>query len=100
MAKNSNNQIIFQLGLDCEGAGMCNIPDDCHGDYKVFSEVAKKSKGEAMLDAWSKVVLVIVNCNKVSVEINTTKQDKFFYDPTWDEPVIEVNEVELEQSDN
>ena len=45
--------------------------------------------------AWDKVVLVVVGGNRVTVEINTTKQEKFFYDPTWDEPVIVVNDVEF-----
>ena len=47
-----------------------------------------------MLAAWDKVVLVLVAGTKVSVEINTTKTDNFFYDPTWDEPEIEVNEAD------
>ena len=35
---------------------------------------------------------------KVQVQINTTKTDKFFYNPIWDEPVITVNEVDYSDS--
>ena len=47
-----------------------------------------------MLAAWSKVILVILDGTKVSLEINTTRKDNFFYDPTWDEPEVIVNEIE------
>ena len=57
-----------------------------------MSELAKRSKGEAMLAAWSKVILVILDGTRVSLEINTTKTDNFFYDPTWDEHQVIVNE--------
>ena len=86
----------LQSGLDCEGAGKCESPEEGNSrqNHKVLFELGKRSKGEACMAAWSKVVLVVVDGNKVSVEINTTKQEKFFYDPTWDEPVIEVNDVD------
>ena len=29
----------------------------------------------------------------MSVEIDTTKVDTFFYDPTWDTPVVQVMEA-------
>ena len=61
---------------------------------KLMSELAKRSKGEAMLAAWGKVLLVILDGNRVSLEINTTRKDNFFYDPTWDEPEVIVNEIE------
>ena len=47
-----------------------------------------------MLAAWDKVVLVVMAGARVSVEINTIKSDKFFYDPTWDEPEVVVNEAD------
>ena len=47
-----------------------------------------------MQAAWSKVVLVVVDGKKVTVEVNTTKKDSFFYDPTWDEPEVVVNEID------
>ena len=85
----------MQSGLDCEGAGKCEAPQEDHkANTKLMSELAKKSKGEAMLAAWEKVLLVIVEGRKVSVEINTNKRDTFFYDPTWDEPQVTVNEID------
>jgi hypothetical protein len=37
---------------------------------------------------------VVVEGRKVMVEIDTTKVDSFFYDPTWDTPLIEVEEAD------
>ena len=83
-----------QSGLDCEGAGKCEAArsGDNLEDFRVTAELAKRSKGEAVLAAWDKVVLVVVAGVRVSVEINTTKSDNFFYDPTWDEPEVVVND--------
>ena len=90
------NILSLQSGLDCEGGGKCEAPEegDVRLNQKILSELGKRSKGEAVQAAWSKVVLVVVDGSKVSLEINTTKQEKFFYDPTWDEPVIQVNHVD------
>ena len=66
-------------------------------DFRVTAELAKRSKGEAVLAAWDKVVLVVMAGARVSVEINPTKSDKFFYDPTWDEPEVVVNEEDNEE---
>lgn len=80
--------------LSCEGAGMIQeslLPDDLSGQR---INVAKRSISEAFLAAWAKVLLIIVNGSKVSVEINTTKRDSFIYNPLWGEPEVEVNEVD------
>jgi len=86
--------------LSCEGAGMIQeslLPDDLSGQR---INVAKRSISEAFLAAWAKVLLIIVDGSKVSVEINTTKRDSFLYTPLWGEPEVEVNEVDHEYSDN
>ena len=85
---------FYKSGLDCEGAGKCEAArsGDNLEDFRVTAELAKRSKGEAVLAAWDKVVLVVVAGVRVSVEINTTKSDNFFYDPTWDEPEVVVND--------
>ena len=31
---------------------------------------------------------------QVMVEVDTTKEDSFFYDPLWDEPVVKVMEAD------
>ena len=86
--------MIAKSGLDCEGAGKCEAArsGDKLEDFRLTAELAKRSKGEAVLAAWDKVVLVVVARVRVSVEINTTKSDNFFYDPTWDEPEVVVND--------
>ncbi len=30
----------------------------------------------------------------MTVEIDTTKTESFFYDPTWDTPVVQVHEAD------
>jgi len=67
------------------------VTDDLSGQR---INVAKRSISEAFLAAWAKVLLIIVNGSKVSVEINTTKRDSFIYNPLWGEPEVEVNEVD------
>ena len=88
--------MIAKSGLDCEGAGKCEAArsGDKLEDFRVTAELAKRSKGEAVLAAWDKVVLVVMARVRVSVEINTTKSDNFFYDPTWDEPEVVVNDAD------
>jgi len=85
-------------GLECEGAGMVEVEveGDGMGDrLKAVVEAAKRSKGEAMQAAWSKVVMVVVG-RRVMVEINTTKKDAFYYDPLWEEAMIKVTEADYE----
>ena len=52
-----------------------------------------------MLAAWGKVILVILDGERVSLEINTTKKDNFFYDPTWDEHEVVVTEIDDNNTD-
>lgn len=74
---------------------------DVRENYRVMADLGKRSKGEAIQAAWSKVVLVVVDGSKVSVEINTTTQDKFFYDPTWEDPEVVVENAEyMSRSDD
>ena len=40
------------------------------------------------------LVLVVVGGKKVGVEINTTKEEAFFYDPLWENPVVTVQEAD------
>jgi len=84
-----------QAGLYCEGAGMAEaeVPS-IEQRAKVMAEVGKKARGEAVIAAWSRVVLVIVGGTKVMVEVNTTKEESFHYDPLWDEPAVTVREAD------
>ena len=71
-----------QAGLHCEGAGMAeaevpsneqrakviekgNVHSICVFSSKVMAEVGKKARGEAVVAAWARVVLVIVGGSKV-----------------------------------
>ena len=85
-------------GLQSEGAAMVEVEVEGGGPVeglKAVVEATKRSKGEAMQVAWSKVVMVVVG-NKVMVEINTTKKNAFFYDPLWEEDVVKVNKADYD----
>lgn len=49
-----------------------------------------------LLVSLSQVLLVVVEGRKVRVEIDTTKTEAFFYDPTWDNPAVQVTEANYE----
>ncbi|XP_023321738.1 RAD52 motif-containing protein 1 isoform X2 [Eurytemora carolleeae] len=87
--------------VSCEGAGLCEQPlaSEEEGDsyIDIITKTAKRSLGEAFLAAWGKVLLIVVEGSKVQVQINTTKEDQFLYNPVWDEPVVSVSEVEYTQ---
>jgi len=82
-------------GVCCEGAGLTEeiMPDEEDTYITAVTKAAKKSIGEAHIAAWSKVLLVVVDGRKVSVEVNTTATDKFLYNPLWGEPEVTVNDV-------
>ena len=64
------------------------------GKGKALAFASKQSRTAALLDAFSKLLLVIINDGeKVTVEVNFEKTDPFAYNPVWDVPVIKVNEV-------
>ena len=60
----------------------------------------KNSKYAAMLNAFSKVIIVLVHTDnkmKVTSRIDYTKNDPFYYNSLWDnKPIIEVQELEDE----
>merc|ERR1712013_957925 len=52
---------VPRSGLSCEGAGMAEAElTSVEQKGKVIAEAGKKARGEAVIAAWSKVVLVIV----------------------------------------
>ena len=76
----------------------------------VIKEVGKRARGEAMQNAWARVVLVVVGGRKVrilltllpllhqvDVEINTVKEDSFYYEELWEEPVVVVGEADYKE---
>ena len=60
-------RLTLRAGLYCEGASMVEeeVPV-LEGKAGVVAEVGKRARGEAMLNAWARVVLVIVE-GKVGV---------------------------------
>ena len=60
----------------------------------------KNSKSAAMLNAFSKVIIVLVHTDnkmKVTSRIDYTKNDPFYYNSLWEnKPIIEVQELEEE----
>jgi len=92
---------LVKVGLSCEGAGKHEAEvegDDKMEEVRMVAEVGKRAKGEALQAAWSKVVLIVVGGKRVGVEINTIKSDSFFYDPLWEDPVVNVKEADYEIS--
>jgi len=87
---------LIKVGLSCEGAGKheVEVDGDKMKEMRLVGEVGKRARGEALQAAWAKVVLVVVGGKKVGVEINTTKEDAFFYDPLWENPVVTVQEAD------
>lgn len=94
-------RLEFRSGLSCEGAGLRQeILEEGSNSGEVLVATAKRSLGEAFISAWSKVLLVVVGTNKVMVEIDTTRKDSFFYDPTWDTPLLQVQEADYTACQN
>lgn len=45
----------------------------------------------AMKTAFSKFIIIILGNGKITVEVDTTQEDIYVYDPAWDNPVVKVN---------
>ncbi|XP_059092408.1 RAD52 motif-containing protein 1-like [Tigriopus californicus] len=84
-------------GLRCEGAGMACQEFDAQKPEekaKAMHFAQKHSRSAALQNAFAKVILVIVNNSKVSVEIDNTKLDPFYYDPIWEKYEVNVDDVD------
>ena len=83
--------------LSVEGVGIGT--SDWNAKFKDAKEKAlafasKQSRTSALQDAFSKLLLVVLNeGEKVTAEVNLQKVDPFAYNPVWDVPNITVNEV-------
>lgn len=83
--------------VSVEGVGIgksewnLNCPE---GKGKARAFASKQSKAIALQNAFSKILLVVLNGGeKVTAEVNLEKEDPFAYNPIWDIPSIVVNEV-------
>ena len=77
-------------------------------DYSSLQEKVQKSgmgqkasRTAAMINAFSKVILVLLYSSegslKVTVRIDQSRKDPFYYNSIWDKPAIEsVNELDEE----
>ena len=64
------------------------------GKGKALAFASKQSRTSAVQDAFSKLLVVVLNDGeKVTAEVNLQKVDPFAYNPMWDVPNITVNEV-------
>ena len=64
------------------------------GKGKALAFASKQSRTSALQDAFSKLLLIVLNDGeKVTAEVNLQKADPFAYNPVWDLPIITVNEV-------
>ena len=83
--------------VNVEGVGIgksewnLNCPE---GKGKARAFASKQSKTIALQNAFSKILLVVLNGGeKVTAEVNLEKEDPFVYNPIWEIPSIVVNEV-------
>ena len=72
---------------------MLQIPGE---KYKCLGMAHKQSKSAALQNAFAKVMLIVVGERKVSVEIDSTRLDPFYYDPIWERYEVNVEEVDYE----
>ncbi|XP_068241509.1 RAD52 motif-containing protein 1-like [Palaemon carinicauda] len=89
-------------GLCSEGLGLSSVP--CNLDSPVsrgsaFSCSQKFAMHAALKSAFSKFIIIVLANGKVTVEVDTTKQDPLIYDPAWDNPVIKVKDIFYDPED-
>lgn len=81
-----------------EGAGLA-VAEFVGAEQKcsAVATAQKQSKMAALQNAFAKVIVVVVDGKKVTVEVDTTKTDPFFYDPLWEDHAAVVSQVDLEE---
>ena len=73
------------------------VKDEGRGKARAFA--SKQSRSAALQNAFSKLILIVLDNGKVTAEIDMNKTDPFAYNPIWDVPSIVVNEVNYEEPD-
>lgn len=82
-----------------EGAGISEAEfkiGDFAGKGKSINFARKHSKTAALQNAFAKVILIVLDGKKVTVEVDSTKMDPFFFDPLWENHEAHVQEVDYE----
>ena len=95
-------KLTFKDERSVEGVGIGTV------EYSNLQEKVQKcgsgqkaSRTAAMINAFSKVILVFVHStdgsSKITVRIDQSRKDPFYYNSIWDTPTIEnVNELDEE----
>ena len=95
-------KLTFKDEQSVEGVGIGTV------EYSNLQEKIQKcgagqkaSRTAAMINAFSKVILVFVHLtdgsSKITVRIDQSRKDPFYYNSIWDTPTIEnVNELDEE----
>lgn len=88
--------------VEVEGAGIATAEYLHQTDkYSAMSMAQKFSKSAAMQNAFAKAILVIVHNTgekeKVTVVVDPTKKDPFYYNPLWDLPLCQL-ESEVDET--
>ena len=82
-----------------EGAGVSEAEfkvGDFEGKGRSINFARKHSKTAALQNAFAKVILIVLDGKKVTVEVDSTKSDPFFFDPLWENYEAVVEEVDYE----
>ncbi|OWF49510.1 RAD52 motif-containing protein 1-like [Mizuhopecten yessoensis] len=91
---------IAQHGLSTDGLGAWEescLTTDPTSRAKAICKAKKLSYQRAVEDAFSRVLLIVLNNGKVSVEIDTTRPDALLAQKQVNmEPVLKVNELDKE----
>ena len=81
-----------------DGVGVAESNDNV-SKAKLISYVGKCALNAAFRNAFSKLILVVVDQSKVRVQLNTEIKDPFYYNPLWDKPpVVTVNNLTSDDS--
>ncbi|XP_066976581.1 RAD52 motif-containing protein 1-like isoform X3 [Macrobrachium rosenbergii] len=83
-------------GLCSEGLGLSSVPCNMSSPVSrgsAFSCSQKFAMHAAMKSAFSKYIIIVMSNGKVTVEVDTTKQEPLIYDPAWDKPVVKVKDI-------
>jgi len=80
-----------------DGVGLCEQVQggELGSKVQLMSYVRKTSLSAALRNAFSRIILVVVDCDKVTATIDTSVKEPFHYNPLWDqEDFLTVNEVQ------
>ena len=95
-------KLAFQNEQNVEGVGIGQAEySNLQEKVQKFGSCQKSSRTAAFINAFSKVILVVLHLSdggsKVTVRIDQSRKDPFYYNSIWDKPAIEtVNDLDEE----